>query len=172
MRILLGGRGGSGIIWPTSSHRRKFKIGGINSKDLLYKIMINCGFEKLQNLSNPALESPLSICLPSFPNPGPTPILHPRCQDSFFSVLTYALGIPYNIFDHKNFPSPTHLSTFLMSYILSKKIYKNTRSLVCIECCWPTAPEHEACPGSFNMLIVTLLEIKLIFFSPFSEAIN
>lgn len=66
MRILLGGE----IIWPTSSHRKKFKIGGKNSKDLLYKIMINCGFEKLQDLSNPALESPLSICLSSFPNPG------------------------------------------------------------------------------------------------------
>lgn len=100
MRILLGGN----IIWPTSSHRRKFKIEGRNSKDLLYKIKTkmnnnDCGFEKLQNLSNPTLESSLSICLPSFPNTGPTPTLYPFCQDSFSSVLTYSLIIPYNIFD-------------------------------------------------------------------------
>lgn len=100
MRILLGGN----IIWPTSSHRRKFKIEGRNSKDLLYKIKTkmnnnDCGFEKLQNLSNPTLESSLSICLPSFPNPGPTPTLYPFCQDSFSNVLTYSLIIPYNIFD-------------------------------------------------------------------------
>lgn len=138
----------------------------------------DCGFENLQNLSNPTLESSLSICLPSFPNPGPTPILHPLCQDSFCSVLTYSLRIPYNIFDHIiPLLQLTYLPSWCHIFCLKKKkerkkIHKNTWSLVYVEFCWPTAPEHESCPGCFDRPIVTLLKKKTDFFSPFSAVIN